>query len=183
MRASPQPYSGGIPPESSRHIRTPSLGELHQELEAEQEGHVVSNRHISTEYYWWKEQMLTKLKFAESPFEHDSTTTARASASSSKPSACSWRRRECDRQCCWLREATPIAASPHLDPVPNRKPCSISFWLVIFSIAHLSSPPQLHGDGSRRHAAPVQDTEPKRLTSTAGDFHQCRERGLVSVPR
>ncbi|PTB60735.1 hypothetical protein M431DRAFT_71457 [Trichoderma harzianum CBS 226.95] len=40
MRASPQPYSGGIPPESSRHIRTPSLGELHQELEAEQEGHV-----------------------------------------------------------------------------------------------------------------------------------------------
>ncbi|KAF3068831.1 hypothetical protein CFAM422_007856 [Trichoderma lentiforme] len=40
MRTSPQPYSGGIPPESSRHIRTPSLGELHQELEAEQEGHV-----------------------------------------------------------------------------------------------------------------------------------------------
>ncbi|KAL7938117.1 hypothetical protein V8C35DRAFT_290944 [Trichoderma chlorosporum] len=42
MRASPQPYGGGIPSESSRHIRTPSLGELHQELEAEQEGHVVS---------------------------------------------------------------------------------------------------------------------------------------------
>ncbi|KAK4068568.1 uncharacterized protein Triagg1_7216 [Trichoderma aggressivum f. europaeum] len=40
MRVSPQPYGGGVPPESSRHIRTPSLGELHQELEAEQEGHV-----------------------------------------------------------------------------------------------------------------------------------------------
>ncbi|PNP51977.1 hypothetical protein THARTR1_07186 [Trichoderma harzianum] len=40
MRVSPQPYGGGAPPESSRHIRTPSLGELHQELEAEQEGHV-----------------------------------------------------------------------------------------------------------------------------------------------
>ncbi|KAL7950324.1 hypothetical protein V8C42DRAFT_310190 [Trichoderma barbatum] len=40
MRASPQPFGAGIPPESSRHNRTPSLGELHQELEAEQEGHV-----------------------------------------------------------------------------------------------------------------------------------------------
>ncbi|KAL7822909.1 hypothetical protein V8C26DRAFT_387991 [Trichoderma gracile] len=40
MRASPQPYGGGVPPESNRHIRTPSLGELHQELEAEQEGQV-----------------------------------------------------------------------------------------------------------------------------------------------
>lgn len=45
MRASPQPFGGGVPSESSRHIRTPSLGELHQELEAEQEGHVVSNKH------------------------------------------------------------------------------------------------------------------------------------------
>ncbi|KAM0247357.1 hypothetical protein ACHAQJ_009892 [Trichoderma viride] len=41
MRASPQPISGAVlPPEPSRHNRTPSLGELHQELEAEQEGHV-----------------------------------------------------------------------------------------------------------------------------------------------
>ncbi|RFU72495.1 fad dependent oxidoreductase [Trichoderma arundinaceum] len=41
MRASPQPVSGAVPPpDSSRHHRTPSLGELHQELEAEQEGHV-----------------------------------------------------------------------------------------------------------------------------------------------
>jgi hypothetical protein len=46
MRVSPQPISGAVlPPESSRHNRTPSLGELHQELEAEQEGHVVRNKH------------------------------------------------------------------------------------------------------------------------------------------
>ncbi|KAM0524674.1 hypothetical protein ACHAPE_000773 [Trichoderma viride] len=41
IRASPQPISGsGLPPDASRHHRAPSLGELHQELEAEQEGHV-----------------------------------------------------------------------------------------------------------------------------------------------
>ncbi|KAL7919201.1 FAD dependent oxidoreductase [Trichoderma austrokoningii] len=41
VRASPQPMSGaGLPPDPSRHHRAPSLGELHQELEAEQEGHV-----------------------------------------------------------------------------------------------------------------------------------------------
>ncbi|KAH8129430.1 hypothetical protein ACSS6W_000733 [Trichoderma asperelloides] len=41
IRASPQPIAGAtLPPDASRHHRTPSLGELHQELEAEQEGHV-----------------------------------------------------------------------------------------------------------------------------------------------
>ncbi|KAL6896372.1 FAD dependent oxidoreductase [Trichoderma evansii] len=41
IRASPQPISAAVlPPDASRHHRTPSLGELHQELEAEQEGHV-----------------------------------------------------------------------------------------------------------------------------------------------
>lgn len=44
MRTSPQPVSGAVmPPDANRHHRTPSLGELHQELEAEQEGHVVSS--------------------------------------------------------------------------------------------------------------------------------------------
>ncbi|KAH6607462.1 hypothetical protein Trco_003775 [Trichoderma cornu-damae] len=41
MRTSPQPVGGALPlPDLRRHRRTPSLGELHQELEAEQEGQV-----------------------------------------------------------------------------------------------------------------------------------------------
>ena len=173
MRASPQPYSGGIPPESSRHIRTPSLGELHQELEAEQEGHVVSNKLHFHRLLLVDGGKLMDLEFAEPPFEHDSRTAARASASSSKPPACIWRRREYNCECCWLREAASVAPCPHFNTVTNRKPCSVSFWLLLFSIANLSSPSELYGDGPRRHAAPVQDAKPNRFTSTEGDFHQC----------
>lgn len=39
---SPQPLSGSPLPGDPNHHRAPSLGELHQELEAEQEAHVVS---------------------------------------------------------------------------------------------------------------------------------------------
>lgn len=40
---SPQPLSGSpLMTDPHYHHRAPSLGELHQELEAEQEGHVVS---------------------------------------------------------------------------------------------------------------------------------------------
>lgn len=41
--ASPQPLSGSPLTGDPRHHRAPSLGELHQELEAEQEAHVVRN--------------------------------------------------------------------------------------------------------------------------------------------
>lgn len=41
-RSSPQPLSGSPLMADPHHHRAPSLGELHQELEAEQEGHVVS---------------------------------------------------------------------------------------------------------------------------------------------
>ena len=41
MRSSPQPLSGSPPTADPHHHRAPSLGELHQELEAEQEAHVV----------------------------------------------------------------------------------------------------------------------------------------------
>jgi hypothetical protein len=40
-RSSPQPLSGSPLMADPHHHRAPSLGELHQELEAEQEGHVV----------------------------------------------------------------------------------------------------------------------------------------------
>ena len=40
MQRSPSARSRG-PPHSPRHERTPSLGELHQEIEYEQEGQVV----------------------------------------------------------------------------------------------------------------------------------------------
>jgi hypothetical protein len=39
--ASPQPLSGSPSLADPHHHRAPSLGELHQELEAEQEAHVV----------------------------------------------------------------------------------------------------------------------------------------------
>lgn len=69
MRVSPQPYGGGVLPESSRHIRTPSLGELHQELEAEQEGHVVSNNHhISTAYYWVERVIINETEICRIAF-------------------------------------------------------------------------------------------------------------------
>jgi hypothetical protein len=41
--ASPQPLSGSPLTGDPHHHRAPSLGELHQELEAEQEAHVVRN--------------------------------------------------------------------------------------------------------------------------------------------
>lgn len=41
--ASPQPLSGSPLMGDPHHHRAPSLGELHQELEAEQEAHVVRN--------------------------------------------------------------------------------------------------------------------------------------------
>lgn len=40
-RSSPQPLSGSPLLADPHHHRAPSLGELHQELEAEQEAHVV----------------------------------------------------------------------------------------------------------------------------------------------
>ena len=40
--SSPQLLSGSPPTADPHHHRAPSLGELHQELEAEQEAHVVS---------------------------------------------------------------------------------------------------------------------------------------------
>ena len=40
-RLSPQPLSGSPLMADPHHHRAPSLGELHQELEAEQEAHVV----------------------------------------------------------------------------------------------------------------------------------------------
>ena len=42
QRLSPQPLSGSPLMADPHHHRAPSLGELHQELEAEQEAHVVS---------------------------------------------------------------------------------------------------------------------------------------------
>ncbi len=41
QRLSPQPLSGSPLTADPHHHRAPSLGELHQELEAEQEAHVV----------------------------------------------------------------------------------------------------------------------------------------------
>lgn len=44
--ASPQPLSGSPLMADPHHHRAPSLGELHQELEAEQEGHVVGGTEL-----------------------------------------------------------------------------------------------------------------------------------------
>lgn len=44
QRLSPQPLSGSPHMADPHHHRAPSLGELHQELEAEQEAHVVRLR-------------------------------------------------------------------------------------------------------------------------------------------
>lgn len=178
IRASPQPIAGAtLPPDASRHHRTPSLGELHQELEAEQEGHVVRNPTRLIEIPLVNKQ-ANLLPFAESTAKHDPATTAGASAPSSKPPASS----SCRRSCRKLRESTPIAPRSHQHPVSNRQPHPVSVQLLLFPIANLPPPSKLHGDGPRRHAAPVQDAEQKRLPSLAGDFYQRRERGLVSVP-
>lgn len=45
--ASPQPISGSPLMGDPHHHRAPSLGELHQELEAEQEAHVVQDTILS----------------------------------------------------------------------------------------------------------------------------------------
>lgn len=45
--ASPQPISGSPLMGDPHHHRAPSLGELHQELEAEQEAHVVRGTILS----------------------------------------------------------------------------------------------------------------------------------------
>lgn len=47
--SSPQPLSGSpLMADPHHHHRAPSLGELHQELEAEQEGHVVRGSSLYT---------------------------------------------------------------------------------------------------------------------------------------
>mgnify|MGYP004500290721 CR=1 FL=1 len=47
MQLSPSARSRGPWPHSPHHERTPSLGELHQELEYEQEGQVVREQYLS----------------------------------------------------------------------------------------------------------------------------------------